>query len=82
MNPSVESVVGEHTQPSTEGFPIFFHEGPLSSWNPGITYDLADFKCRFRTRSRMFAFGWLALAWEWLETTLGVLWLSFDGVIL
>ena len=24
---------------------------------------------------------WLALAWEWLETTLGVLGLAFDGVI-
>ena len=30
----------------------------------------------------MFAFGWLAVAWEWLETTLGVLGLSFDSVIL
>ena len=29
----------------------------------------------------MFAFGWLVVAWEWLETTLGVLGLSFDGVI-
>ena len=30
----------------------------------------------------MFAFGWLALAWEWLEATLGVLGFSFDGVIM
>ena len=30
----------------------------------------------------MFAFGWLALAREWLETTLGDLGLPFDGVIL
>ena len=27
----------------------------------------------------MFAFGWLALAREWLETTLGDLGLPFDG---
>ena len=30
----------------------------------------------------MFAFGWLAVAWEWLERTLGVLGFSFDAVIL
>ena len=47
-----------------------------------ITYCLADFMCRVRTRSRMFAFGWLAVAREWLETTVGntVLGLSFDSV--
>ena len=28
----------------------------------------------------MFAFAWLAVAWQWLETTLGVLGLSFGGV--
>ena len=32
-NPSVESVLGEHTQLFTEGFPVIFHEGPFSSWN-------------------------------------------------
>ena len=47
----------------------------------GILCFRAEFMCRFRTRSRMFAFGWFALAWEWLETTLGVLGLSFDGGI-
>ena len=30
----------------------------------------------------MFAFGWFAVAWEWLERTLGVLGLAFDAVIL
>ena len=40
---------------------------------PGIAYFLADFKCRIRTRSRMFALGWLTIAWEWLERTLGAL---------
>ena len=30
----------------------------------------------------MFAFGWLAVAWECLERTLGVLELSFRAVIL
>ena len=65
-NPSVESVSGEHTQLSTKDF--------LSSvtrvrFLPGIADFLADFMCRFRTRSRMFAFAWLAVAWEWLETT-------------
>ena len=29
----------------------------------------------------MFAFGGLAVAWEWLERTFGVLGLSFDAVI-
>ena len=48
----------------------------------GITYVVADVMCRFRTWSRMFAFGWLAVAWEWLERTLGVLGPSFDAVIL
>ena len=46
-----------------------------------ITDFLADFMCGFRTRSRMFAFGWLALAQEWLETTLVELGLPFDAVI-
>ena len=32
-NPSLESAAGEHTQLFTEGFPVIFHEGPLSSWN-------------------------------------------------
>ena len=40
---------------------------------PGIAYLLADVRCRFQTRSRMFALGWLTVAWEWLERTLGVL---------
>ena len=48
---------------------------------PGITYVLADFMCRFRTRSPMFACGGLAVAWEWLETTLGVLGLWFGSAI-
>ena len=78
-NPFVESVAGDHTQLFTEGFPVIFHEG---SFFPGIIYFLADFMFRFRTRSRMFAFVWLAVAREWLETTLDVLGLSFDGVIL
>ena len=43
----------------TEGFPVIFHEGLFL---PGITDFLADFMCRLRTRSRMFAFGWLAVA--------------------
>ena len=30
----------------------------------------------------MFAFGWLVVAWEWLERTLGALGLSFDAVVL
>ena len=77
-NSLVESVVGEHTELSPKEF--------LSSFTrvhflPIMTYYLADCMCRFRTQSRMFAFGWLAVAWEWLETTLGVLGLSFDGVI-
>ena len=63
---------------SPKGFPLSFTR---ARFLPGVTYFLADFKCRFRTGSRMFAFGWLALAWEWLETTLGVLGLSFDGMI-
>ena len=69
-NPSVESVAGEHTQLFTEGFPIIFHEGPFPSWNRLF---LADFRCRFRTRSRLLALGRLTVAWEWLERTLGVL---------
>ena len=77
--PSVESVAGEHTQLFTEGFPVIFHEGPFSSWNRLFSSELV---CRFRTRSQMFAFGWLAVAWEWLERTLAALGLSFDSVIL
>ena len=77
-NPSVESVAGKHTQLFTEGFPVIFHEGPFL---PGIAYFLADFKCRVGTLSRMFALGWLTVAWEWLERTLGVLGLTFDAVI-
>ena len=77
-NPSIESVAGEHTQLYTEGFPIIFHEGLFSSWNHIF---LADFMCRCRTRSRMFAFGWLTVAWEWLERTLGALGLRFGSVI-
>ena len=49
---------------------------------PGIKDFRADFMCRCRTRSRKFACGELAVAWEWLETTLGVLGLSFDAAIL
>ena len=60
-NPSVESVTGEHAQLFTEGFPVIFHEGPLSSWNRLF---LADFMCRFRTRSPMFACEGLVVAWE------------------
>ena len=75
----MESVAGDHTQLSTEGLPVIFHEGPFL---PGITNSLADFMCRFRTRSRMFAFAWLAVAWELLEITFGALGLSIDGVIL
>ena len=77
-NPSVESVLGEHTQLFTEGFPVIFHEGLFSSWK---RFFLADFKCRFRTRSPMFAFGWLVVAWECLERTFGVLGLSVPAVI-
>ena len=69
-NPSVESVAGEHAQLSTEGFPVILHEGPFL---PGIAYFHADFMCRFRTRSRKFAFGWLASTWEWVERTLDAL---------
>ena len=52
----------------TNEFSIIFHEGLFSSWNHIF---LAVFLCRFRTRSRMFAFGWLTVGWEWLERTLG-----------
>ena len=62
----------------TEGFPIIFHEGQCSSWNRLFSY---WFMCRFRTRSRMFAFGWLASTWEWLERTLDALGLCFGSVI-
>ena len=58
-NPFVESVASDHTQLSTEGFLAIFHEGLFL---PGITYVLDDFVCRFRTRSGMFAFEWLAVA--------------------
>ena len=78
-NPVVESVPGEHTQLFTEGFPVIFHEGLFL---PEKTHFLADFMCRFRTRSRMFAFGWLAVARECLERTLGGLGLSFRAVIM
>ena len=46
-NPLVESVVGDHTQLSTEGFLAIFYEGPLSSWNYKFIWFLilhADFK--------------------------------------
>ena len=69
-NPSVESLAGDHTQLFTEDFPLSFTR---ARFLPGIAYFLPDYKCRFRTRSRMFAIGWLAIAWEWLERTLGVL---------
>ena len=49
---------------------------------PEITYFLADFMRQFRTQSRMFAFGWLMVAWESLERTLGVLGISSDAAIL
>ena len=78
-NPSVASVAGEHTQLSPKDFPLALTR---ARFLPGIVYFLADFMCRFRTRSRMFAFGWLAVAWEWLERTLAALGLSFDAVIL
>ena len=79
-NPFVESVVGDHTQLFTERFIIIIvHEAPLSF---GLTDFLAYCMCRFRTRSRTFAFGWLVVVWEWLERTLGVLRLFFDAVIL
>ena len=58
-NPLVESVASDHTQLFTEGFPAIFHEGLFSSWNYIF---LVDFICRFRAWSRMFAFGWLAVA--------------------
>ena len=77
--PSLESVTGEQTKLSTEGFPVIFHEGPFSSWN---YISLADFMYRLRARSPMFAFGWLAVAWEWFERTLAALGLSLDAVIL
>ena len=76
QNPSVESVVDDHTQLSPNDFSLSFTR---VRFLPGITYFLADFMCRFRTRGRMFAFKWLAVAWEWLETALRVLGLSFDG---
>ena len=69
-NPSVESVAGEHTQLSPKDFPL---SSTRAHFLPGIAYFLADFRCRFRTRSRMFALGWLTVAWEWLEKTLGIL---------
>ena len=47
-----------------------------------MTCFLADFMCRFRTGSRMFAVEWLAVAWKWLEKTLAALGLSLDAVIL
>ena len=48
----------------------------------GTAYFLADVMCRFRNRRRMFAFGWLVVAWEWLERMLAALGLSFDSGIL
>ena len=77
-NPLVGSVAGDHTQLSPTDFLLSFTR---ARFLPGITTCLADVMCRFGTRSRMFAFAWLAVAWEWLEITLGVLGLSFDGVI-
>ena len=69
-NPSVEGAAGEQTQLSPKDFPLSFTR---VRFLPGITEFLADFMCRFRIRSRMFAFGWLVVAWEWLERTLGAL---------
>ena len=69
-NPSVESVAGEHTQLSPKDFLL---SSTRVRFLPVIVYFLADFTCRFRTRSRMFALGWLTVVWEWLERTLGVL---------
>ena len=69
-NPSVEGVAGEHTQLSSKEFPL---SSTRVGFLPGIAYFLVDFMCRFRTRSRMFAFGWLASTWEWLERTLDAL---------
>ena len=69
-NPSVESVSDDQTRLSPKDVLL-----PFTSVHvlPGCEYFLADCMCRFRTRSRMFAFGCLALAWEWLERTLGAL---------
>ena len=66
----MESVAGEHTQLSPKDFPLSLTRARFLL---GIASVLADLLCRFRTRSRMFAFGWLAVAWEWPERTLGVL---------
>ena len=77
-NPSVESVAGKHTTLSPKHFPLSFTR---DRFLPGITYFLADFMCRFRTRSPMFACEGLVLAWEWLERTLGVLGLRVGSVI-
>ena len=73
------SVSGEQTQLSPKYSPL---SSTMACFLPGMTYFLADCMCRFRTRSRMFAFGWPPIAWEWLERTLGVLGVSFDAVIL
>ena len=80
-NPSVESVAGDQTQFPPRDFPDFVTR---ARFLPGLTYVVVavDLMCRFRTRSRMFAFGSLAVAWEWLERTLAALGLSLDAVIL
>ena len=78
-NPSVESVAGDHTQLSPKDFLLSFTR---VRFLPGITYVLADVMCRFRTRSQMFACGGLAVAWEWIERTCGVLGLWSCAVIL
>ena len=64
---------------SPKDFPLSFTRARSP---PGVTYFLADVICRFRTRSQMFAYGGLVVAWEWLERTLGVLGLSFGAVAL
>ena len=77
-NSSVASVAGEHPQLSPKDFQF---SSTMDRFLPGITSFLAEFRCRFRTRSRMFALGWLTVAWEWLERALGVFGLCFGSVI-
>ena len=63
-NPSVESVVGEHAQVSTEGFSIIFHEGLVSSWNRIF---LADLWADFELRAERLPLGGLRLPWSGLK---------------
>ena len=80
-NPLVESVSGDLTQLSPKDFPLSFARVPFL---PGIAYSLADLCADFELGAECLSLGglrWLALAQEWLESTLGDLGLSFDGVI-